>query len=188
MKNWRRTGEELTKSWWRTDEELRKNWERTDEERIKNWQRTVHHQVVTMWSPSGHRDVTKWSPSGHHCLKILYILASMLKINIYWHQCSKSIYIGINAHECNACTVHTRTDTQTCESRAVFSWGSIRNNCLAIRISFIVSSARNIFNFCKNYCLKGSVTLHVWTIWWFPINQNLNQHCVLGEMGRPIKN
>ena len=40
------------------------------------------------WSPSGHQVVT--SPSGHHRLNrlnLLYILA-----------CSKSIYIGINAH------------------------------------------------------------------------------------------
>ena len=30
----------------------------------------------------------KWSPRGHHCLKYY----------MYWHQCSESIYIGINAH------------------------------------------------------------------------------------------
>ena len=47
------------------------------------------HERWLNWSPSGHQVVTNASPSGHHChprhvmiLKILYILASMLKIYI----------------------------------------------------------------------------------------------------------
>ena len=39
------------------------------------------HQVVTKWSPR----VTKWSSRSKN---ILYILASMLKIYMYWHKCS----------------------------------------------------------------------------------------------------
>ena len=58
---------------------MKEKWE-------KGWE--LYGEFNGEWWISGHQVVYKWSPGGLQVVIFIHMLASMLKIYIYWHKCS----------------------------------------------------------------------------------------------------